>query len=342
VLVLAESGRQAASGEIDELVVRSSFLSPGYWRRPELTAAAFEERPDEPGVRRYRTGDLGRMAPDGCIEYLGRRDAQVKVRGERVEIEAVESALVASGLVREAAATTRAGGGGEPSLVAFVVPDTGVEPAPGELRRRLAASLPPASVPSQFRFVAGLPLTEHGKLDRAALGTLDGRPVRAGPAPVEARDPLEQQLVELWRETLGVERIGVHDEFLALGGDSLAAATLLARLEQLYDLELPGSLLAANGTIDALAAAIGTLAAPASSSWRRSARREVTECRSSSHTAIPSAAASTAASLPRPLCGSARSTASRRRCPSSACPASRSSRSVVSRRSSGRFRPART
>jgi acyl-coenzyme A synthetase/AMP-(fatty) acid ligase len=178
VLVLAESGRQAASGEIDELVVRSSFLSPGYWRRPELTAAAFEERPDEPGVRRYRTGDLGRMAPDGCIEYLGRRDAQVKVRGERVEIEAVESALVASGLVREAAATTRAGGGGEPSLVAFVVPDTGVEPAPGELRRRLAASLPPASVPSQFRFVAGLP--PDGARQARSRGTRDaGRPSRA-------------------------------------------------------------------------------------------------------------------------------------------------------------------
>jgi amino acid adenylation domain-containing protein len=257
VLVLAGAGREAAPGEVGELVVRSSFLSPGYWRRPELTAAAFEERPDEPGVRRYRTGDLGRMAPDGCIEYLGRRDAQVKVRGERVEIEAVENALVASGLVREAAATTRARGRGEPALVAFVVPETGVEPAPDELRRKVAASLPPGSVPSEFRLVDGLPLTEHGKLDRAALGALDGRLARARPAQVEARDPLEQQLVELWRESLGVEELGVHDEFLALGGDSLAAATLLARLEQLYDLELPASLLAANGTIEALAAAIG-------------------------------------------------------------------------------------
>lgn len=256
-LVLGEGDREAAPGEIGELVVRSRYLSPGYWRRPDLTAAAFEERPDEPGLRRYRTGDLGRMQADGCLEYLGRGDAQVKVRGERVEIDAVEAALVSGGLAREAAATTREGPDGAPRLVAFLVPSPGAAPTRSALRRRLASTLPSSSVPTEYLLVDRLPLTEHGKLDRAALGTLEGAPALLATGPIEARDPFEQQLVELWQEILGVGEVGVRDEFLDLGGDSLAAATLLTRIEHLYDVELPFSLVATNGTVAALAAAIG-------------------------------------------------------------------------------------
>lgn len=257
VLVLAEEGCEATPGEIGELVVRSRYLSPGYWGRPDLTAAAFEDDVDDPGVRLYRTGDVGRAAEDGCLEYLGRRDAQAKVLGERVEVEAVEAALASSGLVAEAAAAVRESAGGEPALVAFVVPAPGPAPARGALRRELAVTLPAASVPSEYLLVDRLPLTEHGKLDRPALRTLAGRPLPQPAVPLEARDALEQQLVELWREALGVEAVGVRDEFLDLGGDSLAAATVLARLERLYDVELPASLLAENGTIEALTAAIG-------------------------------------------------------------------------------------
>lgn len=257
VLVLVEDGREAEPGEIGEVVVRSGFLSPGYWGRPDLTAAAFEDCQDGSGLRRYRTGDLGRMAADGCLEYLERRDAQAKVRGERIEIEGVEAALASTGLVREAAAATRPGTRGEPLLVAFLVPWAGAGLERGALRQELATTLPAASVPSEYLLVDRLPLTEHGKLDRVALRTLDGVPVPHAAAQVQARDALEQQLIELWQETLAVRAVGVRDEFLDLGGDSLAAATLLARVEQLYDVELPASLLASNGTIEALAAAIG-------------------------------------------------------------------------------------
>jgi non-ribosomal peptide synthetase component F len=150
VLVLGDDDREAAPGEIGRIVVRSRFLSPGYWRRPELTAVAFEECPSERGLRVYRTGDLGRMAADGCLEHLGRSDAQAKVRGERVEIEALEAALVSSPLVRDAAAATCDGPDGSARLVAFLVPARGANPTPGELRGELARALPSTSIPSEY------------------------------------------------------------------------------------------------------------------------------------------------------------------------------------------------
>lgn len=260
--VVDEEGRAVAPGEPGEIVVRSRHLSPGYWNNPDLTAAAFEDGPANNGVRSYRTGDLGRMSADGCLEHLGRKDFEVKVRGQRVEVEAVERALVAAGVAREAVVTTRDGPGGEPRLVAFVVPAAEPPPSSRTLRRMLAETLPGATIPSQYVYLGALPLTGSGKLDRAALRSLGGAPAPTGAPFVEPRDPLERQLAELWQELLDLPRVGVCDDFQDLGGDSLLAAVLLARLEETFDREIPVSLLAENGTVEELASALAAEALP--------------------------------------------------------------------------------
>jgi acyl carrier protein len=221
-----------------EIAVRSEYLAPGYWKRPDLTAKAFTFDPPDNCTRIYRTGDLGRRQPDGCIEYLGRKDFQLKVRGNRVEPAEVESALVHLPDIQQAVVTTRADSRGDARLIAYLV--CAREPAPSSLmlRTELAKLLPEYMVPARFVFLDSLPLNENGKIDRISLQSLDGALERS--TPVEPpRTQIEQELLKMWEEELGVAPLGVTDNFFECGGDSLSAMRILAHIEETYGRSLP-------------------------------------------------------------------------------------------------------
>ncbi|MBB2910382.1 amino acid adenylation domain-containing protein [Streptosporangium becharense] len=227
--ILGDEGELMSPGAVGEIWFESPEGALGYWRDPALTADKY--RPDPfgpPGSRHYRTGDLGRYRPDGLLEHHGRVDDMVKIRGCRVELGEVESALLVHPRVREAAVVPVRAGMGEATLVACVVLDGAVDPA--ELRGHLTARLPDYMVPAAFVPVDELPRTINKKVDRAALPPHDwaARRVRAQyRAPAEG---LESTIAAVWAEVLGEERFGADDSFLDMGGTSLHAGRLLTRL----------------------------------------------------------------------------------------------------------------
>jgi amino acid adenylation domain-containing protein len=254
VLLLDEAGGEVPVGEAGEIAVRSRYLALGYWRRPEATRAAFLPDPAGGAERLFRTGDLGRMHPDGCLEHLGRKDFQVKVRGHRIESAEVERTLLGLTGVGEAVVVAREEGSGEQRLVAYLVPAAGSPPpVPAELRGQLLDHLPDHMVPSAFVLLERLPLTPNGKVDRLALPA----PVRDGRGPdgavVPPGDAVEVVLASLWAETLGLGRVGVEDDFFELGGHSLLATRVLARLREALGVDLPLRAFFERPTVAALA-----------------------------------------------------------------------------------------
>ena len=208
--------------DVGELCLAGVQLARGYLGRPALTAQRFVPDPfGPPGSRLYRTGDLARRLPDGAVDYLGRIDHQVKIRGHRVELGEIELALRTVTGVRAAAATVHAD-----QLVGYVVAT--VAPTVRELRSHLAQRLPEYMIPSVFLAVSALPISPSGKLDRAALPAPDERRLTDG-ARVAPRTDGERRLAELWADLLGTGPVGVHDSFVELGGDSLAAARVCSR-----------------------------------------------------------------------------------------------------------------
>ncbi len=220
--------RPVPRGVPGELLLAGSGLARGYHGRPEITAERFLPDPfaEEAGDRLYRTGDLARYRTDGEIELLGRIDHQVKLRGYRIEPGEVEAALRLHPGIREAAIVLR-GSRDDRHLVAYVVPRETPAPAAEALRTFVAAKLPAYMVPAAFVTLERLPLTPNGKLDRRALPDVEAsRPV----AYVAPRSGFEVALAAIWTEVLGTDRIGVHDNFFHLGGHSLNAARVLAKI----------------------------------------------------------------------------------------------------------------
>ena len=169
-----------------------------------------------PGSRLYRTGDLARFLADGRLAFLGRRDHQVKVRGFRIELGEIETALAAHPGVGEAVVVARDDGNGPPRLVAYTVPASPqAPPPPAELRTHLGERLPSHMVPSAFVSLAALPLTPNGKVDRKALPAPEGDREAAGGEYVAPRSPAEKRVAAIWSELLGVDQVGVHDDFFA-------------------------------------------------------------------------------------------------------------------------------
>ena len=245
ILLLDDDGAPVGGDQIGEIAVRSRFGAVGYWRRPDLTHAAFLPDPAGGDARIYRTGDLGRRSPDGCLFHLGRKDLQVKIRGHRVEAAEVETALLEIDGVKEAVVVGREDTPGDTRLVAYLVPADGRRvPTIRELRRLLGDKLPTYMVPAVFVTLETLPLTATGKVDRRALPLPDRRrPVLDTPY-VAPRSPVEAWLVTTWAALLGVDRVGIYDTFLDLGGDSLLAAMLVSRVLAEFQVRLsPRSLL---------------------------------------------------------------------------------------------------
>jgi amino acid adenylation domain-containing protein len=261
VTIVGENGAPAAEGRVGEVAVRSRFLAKGYWRNPDLDRQAFVADPARPGERTYRTGDVGRLAADDCLELFGRTDRALKIRGVRVEPAETERALLALDGVREAAVVARPDRSGEPRLTAYVVASAEPGPTAGTLRRLLSATLPAVSIPARFVALPSLPVDGQGKLDRRGLSEAEPEaaqsPSRRGLLPdVAPRDRLERRLTRIWEEVLAIERIGTSDDFFELGGDSLAALRIAARAERIAGIPVAPSLLSSAPTIRSLAAAV--------------------------------------------------------------------------------------
>lgn len=254
--ILREDGSAAGTDEVGEILVSSPHVSPGYWHRPDLDAAAFAPDPDRPGWRRYRSGDLGRIDAAGDLHFLGRRGSRVKIRGHSVDLVEVEAGLSRCADVREAAVVARSRNpDGEPDLlVAHVVLADDAERTPLDLRRNLAARLPPYMLPSAFVFLDALPLTSTGKTDRRALEALE-LPPPTRPRSIEPpRDDLERAVASIFEHMLAVSPVGRGDDFFLLGGDSLALAELQTRLRDTCGATLPG--LVEDSTVAGIAASI--------------------------------------------------------------------------------------
>ena len=267
VLVLGEGGVELASGETGEIVVRGRHISPGYWGEEALTDARFETESN--GVRRFRTGDLGCRGADGLLSVLGRSDNLVKVRGNRVSLMEVETALASLPAVAGAAVLAGETPRGEMHLTAYVAATPLISVA--ELRGQLRRTLPDHSVPGAFVFVEQLPLTPHGKIDRHKLEQMDTQQSATVNTPgpeVPPTRPMptgetEELIAELWARVLDREGVGREQDFFELGGDSLAAAEVAVGIGEALGVQVGMQAFARRPTIAGLAELAARLRAAA-------------------------------------------------------------------------------
>ncbi|WP_438036030.1 amino acid adenylation domain-containing protein [Sorangium sp. So ce204] len=262
IYVLDEALNPVPIGVAGDLYIGGDGLARGYHRRPELTAERFVPSPfgGASGERLYRTGDLARYRAGGDIEYLGRSDHQVKVRGHRIELGEIEASLLREQRVREAVVVAREDVPGERRLVAYVVPaQAGLTSAGSEetgrfrdeLRAGLKAVLPEYMVPAVYVLLDGLPLTANGKVNRKALPVPERSHVQTG--YVAPRNEIERKLAEIWSDVLGVERVGVHDRFFDLGGHSLLLTRMASRIRGDLAVDLSLRTLFEAGSVEELA-----------------------------------------------------------------------------------------
>lgn len=267
VFVLDDRQRPVPIGVAGELYIGGEGVVRGYLNRPELTAEKFVNLPFlTSGETAYRTGDLVRYLPDGRLEFLGRLDHQVKIRGHRIELGEIEAALSLHPGIREVivSATTDADDG--KALVAYLTKSNGAL-LPAELRRFLESKLPSYMVPNSFVFLDAFPLTPNGKLDRQRLP----KPEIANPGRLAAppRNAMEETLAHLWGETLRVQNVGIHDNFFELGGHSLSAVRITARIRTAFAVAMPLQTVLDNPTIAQLSAQLEKLAGESSLPGRR-------------------------------------------------------------------------
>jgi amino acid adenylation domain-containing protein len=258
VYVLDQHQQPVPIGVPGELYIGGAGVTRGYWQHPELTAAQFIPHPFslEPGARLYKTGDLIRYLPDGTLEYRGRLDSQVKIRGCRLELGEIEAVLEQHPAVRQAVVVASAETPDETRLTAYLVVDQAEHPSLSALQRFLRHRVPAYMVPSAWVWLDALPLTPSGKVDRHALpGTNESWPGLAE-AFVAPCTPTEEVLAGIWTTVLGVEVVNVHDNFFDLGGHSLTAVQVMARVRATLQVDIPLHALFAVPTVAGLALAI--------------------------------------------------------------------------------------
>jgi amino acid adenylation domain-containing protein len=243
-----------------ELYLAGEGVARGYYGQPDLTRERFLSDPFEPGGggRMYRTGDLCRWLPDRQLEYLGRMDHQVKLRGFRIELGEIEVALGRHPGVRQAVVVVGPDGSGAAQLVAYVVPEADPAPGAAELREHLRRSLPAFMIPSAIVTLEAIPTTPNGKIDRKSLPAPGRGQIELPIGSAVPRDPIEQGLARLWASVLGVDRIGVDDNFFETGGHSLLALRIVTGIEKTFGKRLPLSTLVQFPTIRELAALLRT------------------------------------------------------------------------------------
>lgn len=275
LLVLDEQGRKVPVGTAGEMYVGGAGLARGYWRRPELTAERFVAHPfkGEAGARLYRTGDLARYRDDGDLEYLGRIDHQVKIRGFRIELGEIESVLRRHPLIRDVLVMAREEAGEEKRLVAYYVGPQPGNPSMRELQQFTRQSLPDYMVPAAWVSLEAFPLTTNGKVDRRALPAPSSRRSFLTTEFVAPRTEIEETLAAIWRRILGIDEVGIEDNFFDLGGHSLHTAEVEAKIRQQMGREIHVTALFQYPTISALASHLAATAAGSSLSLNKARER---------------------------------------------------------------------
>ncbi len=259
--VLDHNLELAPVGVPGELFIGGDGLALGYWNRPELNVEKFVPNPFAAGERLYRTGDLVRYRRDGAIEFLGRLDHQVKVRGFRIEPGEIDAALASHPGLKASVTLVREDAPGEKRVVTYCVAADGQAPSGTEVRQFLAQRLPEYMLPSHVMTIDRLPINENGKIDRALLPAPGHQRLDKSDGPVPPRSDLERTLVTIWADVLGVEDIGIEDNFFAIGGHSLMATQVASRIRETLGVEIPLRLLFEHQTIAELAGHLGVTGA---------------------------------------------------------------------------------
>jgi amino acid adenylation domain-containing protein len=255
ILLLDDNGNAVGVDQVGEIAVKSRYLSSGYWRQPSLTATKFIT--DQSGETTYLTGDLGRMRSDGCLYHLGRKDFLVKVRGYRVDVGEVESALLHHAQIKEVAVVGAKDHLGNARLTAYFVPAGKIGPNASTLRNFLSQKLPDYMIPASFIPLENLPLTPNGKINRRLLPAPDrSRPELETPM-IAPRNGVEKELAQIWAEVLALDEVGIRDNFFDLGGDSLSSSRIVSSVLNHFQLEIPLTALFQSPTVAEMGAVIG-------------------------------------------------------------------------------------
>jgi len=257
--VLDEGMAPVPVGITGEFYIGGRGLARGYLNRARLTAEKFVPHPygQKAGARLYRTGDRVRWLAEGTLEFVGRRDEQVKIRGYRIELGEIETALLGTEGIGEAVAAVREGEGGNKTVVAYVVGQEGGTPNPTEVKKALKSKLPEYMVPGYVVVLEKMPLTANGKIDRRALPAVE---TTRGENYVAPQTPEQEMVANIWSQVLGVERVGIEDDFFGLGGHSLLATRVISRIREAFQVELPLQMLFEAPTIGGVTRSILKLA----------------------------------------------------------------------------------
>lgn len=256
ILLLDDDGGEIRFNQVGEIVVRSKYLSVGYWNRPDLTEAKFKPDPHDPEKRLYYTGDLGLMLPDGCLIHKGRKDFRVKIRGYGVELAEVEKSLRSHRDIQEAVVVALKTESGEARLAAYFTSRAQPAPSVSELRGYLKEKLPDYMIPSAFVGLDAIPLTSNGKVDRASLPDPGQNRPALDTDYVAPQTSVEKDLAKIWAEVLSLDQVGIHDNFFDLGGHSLLATQVISRMRDAFQVELPLRGLFETPTVAGLAAQV--------------------------------------------------------------------------------------
>lgn len=288
--VLDEKLHPVPPGETGEICVGGAGVALGYLNRPDLTALKFVDDPfaTTNGARLYRSGDLGRILPDGDLEYLGRMDHQIKIRGFRIETGEIESVLNQHPAVRECVVVPRENSAGDKQLVAYLIRRAREEVTPALLRQLLRKSVPEYMVPAAFIFIEQLPLTTNGKLDVSALPAPEAGPSEPAAAPAfSGGTALQQEILRTWQAVLHRTTVGLDENFFDLGGDSISLAEVHRRLQISLGHEVPITNLFMHTTVRTLATHLTGAPAPASAAGavqdRARRQREAQAARRNAH-----------------------------------------------------------
>jgi len=258
--ILDENLERVADGVSGELFIGGKGVGRGYLNHPELTAEKFLPNPfdSRPDARMYRTGDLVRFLPDGQIEFLGRVDDQIKIRGHRIEPNEITSVLAEHPAIQQSVVVAREHQDGEKSLVGYFVPTPGVRVRASDLKFALRKRLPDYMVPAAFVQLDSLPLTPSGKVDRTALPPVTSTNFLADNTDVAPRTPLEERVAGILAHLLGLENVGAEDNFFMLGGHSLLGTQVIIRLRDTFGIELSLRTIFEAPTVAELAARVET------------------------------------------------------------------------------------
>lgn len=237
--IVDEQGQPLPAGEIGNVWITSPYLSLGYWNEPDKTAEVFFTAADDSGNRTFRTSDRGCIHLDGCVEFFGRTDTIIKLRGYRIDTEAIESCLATVAGVSQVAVVPRQRSYGDPYLVAYLTSAAKSPPTSQSLRDHISRNLPHFMIPDRFVWLEKMVLTSSGKIDRQSLARLSTPRPLQGEAFISPRNETEAILVEIWEELLEISTIGVRDSFVDLGGDSLLAMRMAQIVERRLAVKLP-------------------------------------------------------------------------------------------------------